>query len=222
MSSYDKDFYDFIRPGSLRSARIIIPMVYNLLGTLNSIADVGCGEGVWLSVWKDIGKPTDPYDEEICVHGFDGGYVGDENLLIDPSEFTAVDLEKELVWPQRFSLVESLEVAEHLSEARADTFIDNLTAISDIVLFSAAIPGQGGRDHINEQWPDYWDTKFQARGYRGTNYIRESIWDNPEIENWYRQNIILYMKYVPEPLEYMFQDSIDDRIHPNNTHIVGR
>ncbi len=218
MSQYNRDFYDFIRPGAMRSAEIIIPMVYGLLENVTSVADVGCGEGAWLSVWNKLY----PYTE---IHGFDGDYVGDENLLIHPDDFTAVDLEQgvDQKWWNVFDLVESLEVAEHLSEDKADSFVDELCDLSrGAILFSAAIPGQNGRGHINEQWPEYWDEKFQANGFRGSNVIRDAIWENPEVENWYKQNTILYMmedKITPSLEEY-FTEPITWRIHPNNTHIL--
>jgi len=37
--------------------------------------------------------------------------------------------------------------------------------IIDNVLFSAAIPNQGGTGHINEQWQEYWAEKFYANGF---------------------------------------------------------
>jgi 2-polyprenyl-3-methyl-5-hydroxy-6-metoxy-1,4-benzoquinol methylase len=61
-----------------------------------------------------------------------------------------LDLEKE------FDLVVSLEVAEHLPASAADQFVNTLVKHGKKILFSAAIPGQGGQDHLNEQWPDYW------------------------------------------------------------------
>lgn len=215
MSEYDRDFYDFIRPGSLRSARVIIPIVTELFGHPESVADVGCGEGAWLSVWKELSP-----HESICVHGFDGDYVGDENLLIDPSEFTAVNLDHQLVVDETFDIVQSFEVAEHLPESSAEGFMDMLVSLGDVIVFSAAIPGQIGRGHINEQWPEYWDEKFQTRGYVGSNHIRDLIWENPDVENWYKQNTILYVKNPPEHLADLFTEPITWRIHPNNTHIL--
>lgn len=214
MSQYDKDFYDFIRTGSLRSANVIIPILTDLIPYPHSVADVGCGEGAWLSVWKEL----NPYDN-INVHGFDGDYVGDENLLIEVDEFTSTNLDHPIDWPIRYDLVQSLEVAEHLPASSADSFIQLLVNLSDVVLFSAAVPNQIGRGHINEQWPEYWDEKFKSHGYTGSNYIREAIWENPEVENWYKQNTILYMKNVPENISEFFEAPIDSRVHPNNPHI---
>lgn len=66
--------------------------------------------------------------------------------------------------------------------------------MSDIVLFSAAIPGQGGENHINEQWPEFWSGLFNERGYVGLDFVRRRIWNDRRIPYWYKQNILLYVK----------------------------
>jgi hypothetical protein len=60
------------------------------------------------------------------------------------------------------------------------------------VLFSAAIPGQGGTDHINEQWQDYWRDLFLSENFHPVNIIRPAVWGLPEVDLWYQQNSILY------------------------------
>jgi hypothetical protein len=64
-------------------------------------------------------------------------------------------------------------------------------------LFSAAIPGQGGDGHLNEQWPAYWIERFVARGLKCFDRIRPLIWQNSGISTWYRQNMLLFMRDVP-------------------------
>ena len=48
-----------------------------------------------------------------------------------------------------FALAQSFEVAKHLDQQYALKFVKLLTSCADIVLFSAAIPYQGGVCHIN-------------------------------------------------------------------------
>jgi len=95
---------------------------------------------------------------------------------------------------RRFDLVLSLEVAEHLDKEYADVFIDSLVSLGPVVLFSAAIPYQGGTNHINEQWPEYWVSHFRKRGYQVIDYLRRKIWDNQKVEPWYAQNILIFIK----------------------------
>jgi hypothetical protein len=62
------------------------------------------------------------------------------------------------------------------------------------VLFGAAIPGQGGVSHVNEQWPSWWRAKFAARGYEAFDVFRSRAWTTPGVAWWYRQNTFLYVK----------------------------
>lgn len=116
-----------------------------------------------------------------------------ENAYIDMLES---DLSKTTLMPiiQPFDLVISLEVAEHISEDCAEVFIDNLTKAGDRILFSAATPGQGGENHVNEQPHEYWHLKFARRGYKYIDIIRPLLKDKKEVPFWYRNNIFLYEK----------------------------
>ena len=88
----------------------------------------------------------------------------------------------------------SLEVAEHLDEAAADTFVASLVALAPLVLFSAAIPYQGGTNHVNEQWPSYWHAKFAARDYVVVDCLRERLWRNEQVTYWYAQNMLFFVR----------------------------
>ena len=88
-----------------------------------------------------------------------------ENLPIPKKNFFAVDLKRPLQLERRFDLVLSLEVAEHLPEECAATFVESLIGLGSVILFSAAIPFQGGTHHVNEQWSNYWVKNFQEREY---------------------------------------------------------
>jgi hypothetical protein len=87
----------------------------------------------------------------------------------------------------------SLEVAEHLPAEAAEDFIRSITSLGDVVLFSAAIPFQGGYHHLNEQWPEYWARIFQLSNYTAVDMIRERIWQNKNVYWWYAQNLLIYV-----------------------------
>jgi hypothetical protein len=124
----------------------------------------------------------------------DGQYVNQDELLISPEEFQPADLAAPVDLGQRFDLVQSLETAEHLPVVRAAAFIADLTSHADRVLFSAAVPGQGGEHHINEQPLEYWRAMFRTHGFVPVDIVRPAVRDDPSVQIWYRCNSIVYVQ----------------------------
>jgi SAM-dependent methyltransferase len=183
--AYTENFFRELQDGSYRSAKEIVPLVLELVQP-KSVIDIGCGAGTWLSAFKEFGI------EEIC--GVDGDYVDAKILKIPKEQFLSLDLSKPFYLRRQFDLVLSLEVAEHLPPESAGIFIDSLTRLGPVILFSAAIPQQGGTQHMNEQWPDYWVKFFQHKGYLVIDCIRKRIWQNANVEWWYAQNVLLFVR----------------------------
>ena len=165
---------------------------------IQSAIDIGCGVGTWLSTLNKAGVNE--------ILGVDGPWVNKDKLVIPPecfkehnfSETVNVGLDK------KYDLAICLEVAEHIDGKDAGGFVKQLTSLSDVVLFSAAIPGQGGQGHINEQWPAYWAELFRANGHIVKDVIRARVWDDNCIPFWYRQNALLFglpekMAAIDEP-----------------------
>jgi SAM-dependent methyltransferase len=169
---------------NLSAPNIIVPEIIKLLNP-NSVVDIGCGLGTFLSVFKQLGVND--------VLGIDGPWVNKELLYnyIKPEEFLEKNLEKEIKLDKKYDLVVSLEVAEHISKDAADIFVQNLINSGTLILFSAAIPDQGGQNHINEQWQTYWEEKFAKYNYVVHDVIRPIFWDKNDVFWWYRQNMIL-------------------------------
>ncbi len=115
------------------------------------------------------------------IRGVDGPWIDTDVLQIPLDCFHSHALETPLDLEQRFDLVVSLEVAEHLPEEAADTFIESLVRPGDIVLFSAAIPFQGGRNRVNEQWPGYGAAKCASHGFMVIDAIRPMIWNDHSV-----------------------------------------
>jgi SAM-dependent methyltransferase len=180
---YDESFYEQHTIGALRSARVILPLVLAHL-PVRSAVDIGCGRGAWLRVLEEL-EVTD-------IAGYDGEYVDRSRLLTDSAKFTAADLRDGFEIGRTFDLAISLEVAEHLPSEFAQPLVQCLVTAAPFVLFSAAIPGQGGVHHVNEQWQDYWRSIFQAFCFSPVDLVRPVVWGHADVEFWYQQNIILY------------------------------
>ncbi len=180
---YDQAFFEEQQDGSLRSAREVVPIILSLIHP-QSVVDVGCGIGTWLAAFRE-------HQIEDLL-GVDGNYINESMLLIPREQFLSHDLTSRFDPKRKFDLALSVEVAEHLPERSAGDLIDQLTSMSDAVVFSAAIPGQGGIQHVNEQWPDYWVELFRERGYVLVDCLRSRIWDNENIAPHYRQNLLLF------------------------------
>jgi SAM-dependent methyltransferase len=192
---YSRKFFENIRDVSLTSAAAAVPAILKVFPA-RSVIDVGCGIGTWLKPFADSGIER--------VVGIDGDYVDRNQLVIPSSCFISCDLDKpfdltelhrRLGGSQRFDLAISLEVGEHLPVARAASLVSDLCALSDVVLFGAAIPFQGWqRVHVNEQWQSYWVAKFAHNGYDAFDALRPLIWSSPDIAYFYKQNSIFYVK----------------------------
>ena len=184
-STYDGEFYDDLDEQVRASAAVIAPMVVELLHP-TSIVDVGCGRGTWLHAFSDLGVAD--------VVGVDGPHVEPSDLEIPADHFLARDLREPLDLGRRFDLVISLEVAEHLAPDLGSTFVDSLTRHGNAVLFSAAIPLQGGAGHVNEQWQSHWAAEFARHGFVPVDAIRSAVWCDPDVAFWYAQNMLLYVR----------------------------
>jgi len=209
---YDTEFYDLQVPRSTRSARRIVPLVQNVY-TFKSVVDLGCGSGAWLSIFRECGIDD--------VLGLDGDYVPPAARRIPPELFRPTDLSRPFFVDRTFDLAMSLEVAEHLPESAADRFVNTLATLAPVVLFSAAIPFQGGTHHVNEQWQSYWAEKFARHGFVPVDFLRDEIWDDESVEWWYTQNILLYVNSSAihnfaelERLRSRVPAPALDRVHP--------
>lgn len=171
-----------------------------------SILDVGCGTGTWLKSALALGI-TD-------IKGIDGAYIDEGKLEIDRSNFQAFDLRNAIDLNRKFSLVLCLEVAEHLEEKYADVIVENLIRHADTIVFSAALPCQGGQNHVNEQPFEYWIAKFYKHNYYPLDIVRQKFWNNPKVDWWYKQNIFVFTRNEEQRAKYGSQEPINTYIHP--------
>lgn len=211
---YDASFHARIGERSYQAARIVLPLLIETGVPFGSVTDVGGGRGSWSLAAQELGATS--------VTLIDGDYVDQATLAIPPERFLARDLTQRTTVPTRSDLVICVEVAEHLPPPRAASFIEDICAISDNVLFSAALPFQGGDGHINEMWPEYWANLFARQGFDAYDFIRPAIWTDQRVDWWYRQNMLFFSKRpadMPQPREiggYLARraDEPLTRIHP--------
>jgi SAM-dependent methyltransferase len=193
-SYYRESYYEDKATGV--SAALILPFVVNHYHPRHAI-DIGCGNGVWLNELKKLGVED--------VTGVDGPHIKNP---FDPGKFIVADLRETYPeFTQKFDVCLCLEVAEHLPPEKAESFVDYLATASNVIIFGAAIPGQGGHGHLNCQWQGYWVEKFRRRGFRALDWLRTEIWNDSRIAQFYRQNIVA-LEYHPDSPYSIFQDVV--------------
>jgi hypothetical protein len=181
--------YNQSKDHSCQSATVLVDFVVNKLEIKpKSVIDVGCGLGQWLKVFKD--------STNCKILGIDGPHVPEEESFIPEKDRLRVRLEEFIDQTNfdKYELAVCLEVAEHLPCHSADLLVRALSSLSDLILFSAAIPGQTGENHINEQPHHFWLSKFQSIGFLVSDPFRERFWNHPEVNWWYSQNMFLLYK----------------------------
>jgi SAM-dependent methyltransferase len=187
---------------SLEGARTALAIMFG--GSVpQSLVDVGCGTGTWVRAAIELGVDD--------VLGVDGADLANDQLRFPWTSFRQEDLEHAVNLGRTFEVAICLEVGEHLAPERAEVLISTLTAHADRIYFSAACPGQLGEHHVNCQWPAYWQRIFNAQGYACEDSIRWLLWDLPDLEFWYRQNVFLAQR---RPEHAGHEPRIPPVIHP--------
>ena len=175
---------------STRYAATAVRAILEQWFDFQSILDLGCGTGNWLHCLSTGSNRT--------IQGLEMEIFDDATLSIPSSLILHLDLGRHVNLHRRFDLALCLEVAEHLDPACASTIVENCVRHSDIVLFSAALPGQQGLRHLNERPAEYWEDLFARHDYAVLDRIRPLIWNDPQIPIWYRQNLLLYARRSSE------------------------
>jgi FkbM family methyltransferase len=170
--------------------RSVANVVHEMFPDHEEVVDVGCGPGFCLERLKELGHRVVGIDGSF--HAITVSPIADDISIADltsadPKFFTPADL------------VVCTEVAEHLEAEHADKLVEFLTELAEkTIYFTAAPPGQGGTDHVNEQPPEYWIEKFSARGWRLdgalTAQIRVKLAAVIRWQHWYTSNSMVFVK----------------------------
>ncbi len=182
-----RDPFDDADARELRSAESALPILFELHRP-TSVLHVGCGNGAWLSWFERYG--VDDCTGVALAHPADGlTHVARDRVVV-------TDVRAPFDLGRRFDLVVALELASRLPARDGDVLVDNLVRHGDMVLFSAAVPGQPGPHHVNAQWPQYWMERFDRRGFVCVDAMRPRWWNVESIDWSYRQNTFLVVSEV--------------------------
>lgn len=214
---YHAHYHDEKVAPSRRAAERILPIVIAIVD-VTSIIDVGCGPGSWLDVARQMGVST--------LTGVEGEWASewfdDDRVRSGGFDLVLANLEDELRPTATFDLAICIEVVEHLSPERGESFVADLCRCAGHVLFGAAIPGQKGPNHLNTRWPSYWAECFAAHDYLPLDVVQARVWGDDDLLVHYRQNPLLFVRkdlydravgraleMAPPPLASL------DRVHPS-------
>ncbi len=121
----------------------------------SSCLDIGCGIGSAMEHLMSKGV------ECFGIEGSKAAFVASRVK----NRIRIANLNRPVELGRKFDLVWSYEVAEHIHPQYTNAFLDTLTHHGDIVVLSAALPGQGGAGHFNEQPRIYWIAKLRDLGF---------------------------------------------------------
>ncbi|GAA6201292.1 hypothetical protein NBRC116599_25180 [Aquicoccus sp. SU-CL01552] len=188
---YDETYYaESVDVGAVRASGPISDFVVENL-PVKSVIDVGCGTGGIAVGFREAG--CEVMGLEYSTAGL--RYCRERGLNVRKFDLER-DNYQDLGLENKFDLAVSTEVAEHLPAALSDRYVDTLCGLSDKVFMTAAIPGQGGVDHVNEQPHSYWIEKFERRGflYNGSlsEMARSELRENRNVADWYSRNIMIF------------------------------
>jgi SAM-dependent methyltransferase len=183
---YDRSYFAALDGVHRPLYRLLADVVADLYGPRTAV-DVGCGTGLILSRLQERG---------VEVTGIEGSrHAIEASGLAD--RVVKANLERSIPRLGRFDVCFCIEVAEHLPGRAASGLVAALTDMSDVVVFTAATPGQGGSHHVNEQPQSYWETRFAERGFRRDgereSQLKDGIASIAE-PAWMHRNLMLFAR----------------------------
>lgn len=206
---YSRAFYEQESASSGLAARVMVPLISKVVRP-TSVVDVGCGVGAFLREFESAGI-TD-------LEGVEGDWIREVRLAVDPSRIRIEDISAGLNVDRTFDLALCLEVAEHLSPESGDKLIESLTRLAPVVAFSAAVPMQGGTNHLNEQWPRYWAARFWRCGFVPLDCLRRALVRETSVPEHYAQTLVLYVDGRIAAADSRFQDI--SRVDPERLSVL--
>lgn len=168
--------------------------VFIELGTPPTFLDVGCGPGHLVLYAAAVGCQAVGVD--VCLPVREQVYTNSRTN--GTARLIHADLLKEMKL-EPASMVICWEVAEHLPPTAADPLVKLLAeSTKECLFFTAAIPGQGGAGHLNEQPKNYWRDKFESYGLIYETSLTETLAQRMLIAApaapWYGNNLQIFRR----------------------------
>lgn len=184
---YNRSFFDKNLEWNIPIAADVVNILMRFFNP-KSVVDVGCGNAEFLSQFQKKG---------VEIYGYEGSQYAIDSALVDKRFIQQFDLRELIPVRRKYDLALCLEVAEHIENKFSNRLVENLTSLSDTVVFTAAPPGQGGHFHINEQPKEFWINLFKKNGYRYDSSLSFQIqaeFKEKKVINWYSDNLTVFKK----------------------------
>ncbi len=157
-----------------------------------TVVEFGCGPGHLSKELAKLGVQI------TAVDGYSKPKFEDLSVEFSPLNLNDSAAIANYFVDKHFDLAISLEVAEHLQPEASATLIEWLTKVAPVVIFAAAVPGQGGHGHINLRPRENWHKEFTQYNFVAADRIREKLRPYSNVAVWYRHNIVDYV-HVQHP-----------------------
>lgn len=167
-SYFFTDFYEKNGGGNYEEKEQWMPFFYGIADEIikrynpKTVLDAGCAMGYLVEALRDRGVEAYGIDiSEYAIHA----------VRKDIRPFCAVNSITESIpytFPQKFDLIITIEVLEHLFPEDSAIAIANLCQYTDMIIFSSTPSDIEDRTHVNVQQREYW-----ARIFAKNNFYRE-------------------------------------------------
>jgi 2-polyprenyl-3-methyl-5-hydroxy-6-metoxy-1,4-benzoquinol methylase len=186
---YDADYYTTVIENDAAGGAKVMAASIRREFAPRTVVDLGCGTGALLEALQAEG---------LQVLGLENSAAALDICRARGLRVRKMNVESDVLEiGETFDLAVSMEVAEHLPATVADRYVNFLTSLSDVVVFTGAPPGQGGTDHVNEQPQAYWVAKFVARSFLHLEDVSaqwRDEWKAGGVASWYYRNVMVFRK----------------------------
>jgi hypothetical protein len=191
MIKYPNSFYSSVSKRAIESSEIVGRVLQEVINPL-SVIDIGSGEGIWLSTMSRF-FPDAKALTAIDLQSHESQYFLELASSNPNFRFIERNFELNCTLPdERFDLAICLEVLEHLKKETAERLVSEITKGTSLIVFSAAMKGQGGTGHINEHSIEYWVKLLEFHDYVPLDVFRKELAKNASVPDYYKQNMLLF------------------------------